>query len=111
MTTAQKHDSMPIYVSYLTFGNFLDWLKEMTVVPSQIDRSLWSAKFNGSNGSQLMVGLRFLGLLEGERPTPTLEPLAMADDEARKVLLTAVLEQAYSTGRHKNRNSLAGTWH
>lgn len=93
--TTQKHDAMPIYVSYLTFGNFLDWLKEMTVVPSQIDRSLWSAKFSGGYGAQLMVGLRFLGLLDGERPTPALEPLAMADDVERKELLRAVLEHAY----------------
>ena len=62
MTTAQKHGSIPIYVSYLTFGNFLDWLKEMKVLPSQIDRSLWSIKFPGSHGAQLMSGLRFLGL-------------------------------------------------
>ena len=94
MATAQKTE-LPIYVSYLTFGNFLDWLKEMTVVPSQIDRSLWSVKFSGSNGAQLMSGLRFLGLLDGERPTPALEPLAMADDTARLELLRIVLEGAY----------------
>ena len=92
---AQAHGPIPIYVSYLTFGNFLDWLKEMKVVPSQIDRSLWSTKFSGSNGAQLMSGLRFLGLLDDESPTTGLEPLAMADDATRKDLLRAVLEQAY----------------
>ena len=95
MTTAQKHGSIPIYVSYLTFGNFLDWLKEMKVLPSQIDRSLWSIKFSGSHGAQLMSGLRFLGLLDDESPTASLEPLAMADDATRMDLLRAVLEQAY----------------
>ena len=95
MVVEQAQGGIPIYVSYLTFINFLDWLKEMTVVPSQIDRSLWSSKFSGSNGAQLMVGLRFLGLLEGEKPEPELEPLAMADDASRKQLIKAVLERAY----------------
>ena len=91
MTTAQAPGPIPIYVSYLTFGSFLDWLKEMKVVPSQIDRSLWSIKFSGSNGAHLMSGLRFLGLLDDESPTTGLEPLAMADDATRMDLLRAVL--------------------
>ena len=95
MTAAQAQGPIPIYVSYLTFGNFLDWLREMNVVPSQIDRSLWSRKFSGSNGTQLMSGLRFLGLLDDESPTTGLEPLAMADDPTRMGLLRSVLEQAY----------------
>ena len=102
MTTAQAHGPIPIYVSYLTFDNFLNWLKEMKIVPSQIDRSLWSSKFSGSNGSQLMSGLRFLGLLDDESPTTGLEPLAMADDATRKDLLRAILEQAYGEGLIKD---------
>lgn len=95
MTMAQKPGGIPMYASYLTFTNFLDWLKEMKVVPSQIDRSLWSSKFSGGNGAQLMTGLRFLGLLNGEHPSQALEPLVMADDINRKELLKAILEQAY----------------
>ena len=45
----------PIYVSYLTFANFLDWLKEMPVIPSRIDRSLWGSKFSGTNRAKLML--------------------------------------------------------
>ena len=95
MTMAQKPGGIPMYASYLTFTTFLDWLKEMKVVPSQIDRSLWSSKFSGGNGAQLMTGLRFLGLLNGEHPSQALEPLVMADDVNRKELLKAVLERAY----------------
>ena len=98
MAMAQKQGQLPMYASYLTFTNFLDWLKEMKVVPSQIDRSLWSSKFSGGNGAQLMAGLRFLGLLNGEHPTKSLEPLVMADDVNRKELLKTVLEQAYGEG-------------
>jgi hypothetical protein len=84
-----------MYVSFATFTTFLDWIKDMTVMPSQIDRSLWGPKFQGGTGGQLMVGLRFLHLLDGERPTPMLENLARADSTGRAQLMTKVLADAY----------------
>ncbi len=89
-----ENSRTPTYVSYLTFANFLDWLKEMQGTPSRIDRSLCS-KFSGTNRAKLMLGLRFLGLLDGDRPTSALENLAMADDVDRKTLLMAILRGAY----------------
>lgn len=86
---------LPIYVSYSTFTTFLDWLAEMPVIPSQLDRSLWSPKFSGGTGSQLMGGLRFLGLLIGEKPTDRLEPLVRADATTRKNLMHDLLREAY----------------
>ena len=86
---------IPIYVSYSTFTTFLDWLAEMPVTPTQIDRSLWVGKFSGGTGSQLMSGLRFLGLLDNERPTDHLEPIIRADSTGRKQLLEALLKDAY----------------
>ena len=59
----------PPYISFMTMRTFLDWLGEMPVTPSQIDRSLWIRKFNGSTGPQLLSGLRFLGLLDENKPT------------------------------------------
>jgi hypothetical protein len=85
----------PIYSSYLTLGTFLDWLKGMPVMPSQIDRSLWSTKFSGTGGAQLVAGLRFLRLLEEDRPTATLTELVEADPADRKELLRRVLRTAY----------------
>ena len=86
---------IPMYVSYSTFTTFLDWLGEMPVTPTQIDRSLWTGKFSGGTGSQLMSGLRFLGLIDGERPTDHLEPIVRADSTQRKQLLAALLKDAY----------------
>lgn len=85
----------PIYVSYLTFINLLDWLREIKTVPSQFDRSFWGHKFSGSGGGQLMAGLRFLGLLDGDRPKDELETLAFASDAERKDLLTQLLKDVY----------------
>lgn len=85
----------PIYVSYLTFTNLLDWLREVRTLPSEFDRSFWGGKFSGSTGTQLMSGLRFLGLLNEERVMPELEALALADDDERKKLIANLLRSAY----------------
>jgi hypothetical protein len=85
----------PIYVSFLTFNNLLDWLRELKTIPSQFDRSFWGDRYSGSTGLQLMSGLRFLGLLEGDVPQDGLETLAMATNEERKVLLAQLLRERY----------------
>ena len=95
MTDKTDATPLPIYVSYSTFTTCLDWLKEMNVTPSQIDRSLWGGKFAGGNGSQLMVGLRFLGLLDDEKPTERLEGLVRADAAQRKERLADTMRAAY----------------
>ena len=87
----------PIYVSHLTFVNFLDWIREMKVTPTQVDRSLWESKFSGGTGSQLMAGLRFLGLLHGEAPTGQLEGLVHANAQDRKQLMQGILRRVYGT--------------
>lgn len=100
MTTAKKEDEKdrvsPPYVSYPTFVTFLDWLKEMPVMPSQLDRSLWAQKFAGSTGSQLMSGLKFLGLLGANNaPTGRLAELAHATNTDRKALMKGTLQETY----------------
>lgn len=95
MSTERETHLIPMYQSYSTFTTFLDWLKEMPVMPSQIDRSLWTPKFAGGSGGQLMAGLRFLKLLDGEKPTEKLQELVEADTAHRKQLLAQVLRDAY----------------
>ena len=95
MATAASHQILPPYISFSTFTTFLDWIKEMPVTPSQIDRSLWETKFAGSVGGQLVPSLRFLWLLDGNSPTQTLDDLARADDDSRKQLLGRCLRRAY----------------
>jgi hypothetical protein len=85
----------PIYVSYTTFVTLLDWLRDMKVIPNQLDRTLWAPKFAGSTGVQLMSGLRFLALLYDEAPMPRLEQLAMASNEDRKPILADMIRDQY----------------
>jgi hypothetical protein len=85
----------PIYVSYLTFTTLLDWLRDAKIIPSQFDRSYWGGKFSGSTGAQLMSGLRFLGLLNGDKPDDRLESIAFASDDERPALIRALLEDVY----------------
>lgn len=85
----------PTYVSYSTFTTMIDWLKGMDKLPSRIDRSLWASKFSGSNGAQLVGGMRFLGLLNGDTPEPRLRELVRAGKDERKTLLEAMLREAY----------------
>lgn len=95
--TETKAKDSPTYISYTTFITFLDWVKEMKVTPSQLDRTLWGPKFAGSTGVQLMSGLRFLGLTTGSdnNPTPALDKLARADKEGRDAQMRELLKQAY----------------
>ncbi len=85
----------PMYASFVTFTTLLDWLAEMPTIPSKIDRSLWSQKFNGSNGAQLVAGMRFLGLLEGETPQKKLIGLVRASGDERRDLIEQMLRDAY----------------
>ena len=94
---SDERERRPAYVGYTTFETFLDWLGEMDPIPRQLDRSLWGSKFSGGNGAQLMVGLRFLGLLDGEQPMETLVTLAKANPDQRTAHLQAVIRNAYGS--------------
>ena len=62
------------YVSYRTFRNFLELLKEG--LPSRIDRSVWGPRYSGTTGQQLMTALKSLNLInENGTPNNTLENL------------------------------------
>ncbi|MSQ34164.1 MAG: hypothetical protein EXR60_07115 [Dehalococcoidia bacterium] len=84
----------PPYVSFVTFKNFLEWLKDVGV-PVRMDRSFWERKLAGGTGAQMMTAFRFLGLLDGERPTLELQGLVSATSPENKQLLGAVLRSRY----------------
>ncbi len=84
----------PPYVSFVTFKNFLEWLKDVGV-PVRMDRSFWERKLAGGTGAQMMTALRFLGLLDGERPTPEFQSLVSATSPENKLLLGTVLRSRY----------------
>jgi hypothetical protein len=85
--------SLPPYVSYRTFRNFIDGLQ--MGMPSRIDRSYWGERLSGSNGIQLMTALRFLGLIDSDGiPQTRLRQLV----SARGIQRSEVLKQiAYTT--------------
>lgn len=90
-----KSATPPPYVSYLSFVGFIDWLGTLPRVPDQLDRSLWGGKYSGATGSQLMGALRFLGLIDGNRPTGELRTLVAATGSERSALLLEQLRRAY----------------
>ena len=74
----------------------LDWLRSEGV-PLRFDRSFWQAKFSGSTGTQLVAALRFLGLLQDDRPLPDLESLVDAATDERRFILKELLKDSYAT--------------
>ena len=97
MTTdaTPKSATPPPYASYLSFVGFIDWLGTLPRVPDQLDRSLWGGKYSGATGSQLMGALRFLGLVDGNRPTSELRALVAATGNERNALLLEQIRRVY----------------
>ena len=85
----------PPYVSFNTFKTLLDWLK-VEGVPLRLDRSFWHDKFSGSTGSQLMASLRFLGLLQANKPLPELESLVQAQSDSKPLILKTLIQNSYT---------------
>lgn len=87
-------NSIPPYVPYRTFRNFLEQLREG--IPARIDRSVWGARYSGSSGIQLMTALKVLELVDEDgRPQPRLEQLVKAEGDERRRLLRSILEAHY----------------
>ncbi|MBK15319.1 MAG: hypothetical protein CL770_01350 [Chloroflexi bacterium] len=85
----------PPYISFNTFKTLLYWL-EKEGVPLRIDRSFWKEKFSGANGSKLMGALRFLGLLDGDKPTKELEILVNSSlGDERSQIFVNILTKSY----------------
>jgi hypothetical protein len=88
--------STPVYAAYATLMSALDNLRTHGI-PSTgiIDKSLWDTQ-SGAVQSQLLLALRFLGLIdEQNRVQPDLPVLAKASPEQRKVLLKPIIETKY----------------
>ncbi len=89
-----RSGKLPPYVSYRTFHNFVDGLEQG--IPARIDRSYWSDKLSGSTGTQLMVALRFLGLIDtGGAPTTQLKQLAVTKGNRRAEIFREITNKAF----------------
>lgn len=82
------------YLSFTTFKNALDKLKEHDV-PTQLDNNYLYTFLNGSNARLFIAALKFFDLIDGDRqPNEKLERLATDIDE-RKALLKELLRSHY----------------
>ena len=94
MVSNKGRKSLPPYVSYRTFRNFIDGLQ--LGIPARIDRSYWGERYSGSSGIQLMTALRFLGLFDGSgTPTTRLRQLVSAKGAQRSEVLKQIGYDAF----------------
>ncbi len=94
MVAERGRKRLPPYISYRTFYNFIESLRQR--VPSRIDRSFWGDMLSGSTGTQLMAALRFLDLIdENGRPTQRLEPLVASRGEQRLKALHGIATNSF----------------
>jgi hypothetical protein len=86
----------PVYVPYATLISALDALRAHGIPRTgKIDKTIWDSQ-SGTIQAQLMLGFRFLGLIDEQRnATPVLQPLVQATGEDRKVLLRKLIEEKY----------------
>ncbi|PPD57736.1 DUF5343 domain-containing protein [Dehalogenimonas etheniformans] len=93
MTTSNSK-TLPPYVSYRTFWNFLDGLQ--AAVPARIDRSFWGDKLSGSTGGQLIGALKYLKMIDGNGvPTLRLKQIILTKGVQRSNLLKQLTQEAY----------------
>ena len=82
------------YLSFTTFRNALDKLKEYNV-PTPLDNSFLYTFLNGTNARLFVSALHFFNLIdENRRPTSELEKLA-TDVDNRKSILKELLKKHY----------------
>jgi len=97
MVSNKPRRHLPPYVSYRTFQNFIDGLKQR--MPARIDRSYWGDRLSGSTGTQLMAALRFLRLIDaGGVPTDRLRRLVSTRGSQRTELLREIAYEAFDFG-------------
>ncbi len=89
-----RQGSIPPYVAYSTFRNFLDGIRKKP--PTRVDKSLM-ASMSGTIRSQLMGALRYLDLVSpGGVPTESLRRLLRAETSDRPKVLREILTVRYS---------------
>lgn len=84
----------PPYISFTTFIGFLNRL-HTEGIPQFIDRHYWGPFMSGASGAQLMVALKFFGLIDPESSEPTDKLPALVDPEKRKGALREAINEAY----------------
>ena len=92
--TDTDNDRQPAYVSYPSFEGFLDWYRDNGHAEITVDISGYT---NKASASQLMVGLRSLGLVVDNVAQDHLGDLAGSEGERRQGLMESLLRDAYGS--------------
>ena len=93
--TDTDNDRQPAYVSYPSFEGFLDWYRDNGHAEITVDSI--SGYANKASASQLMVGLRSLGLVVDNVAQDHLGDLAGSEGERRQGLMESLLRDAYGS--------------
>ena len=93
--TDTDNSRQPAYVSYPSFEGFLDWYRDNG--PAEITVDGMSGYANQASASQLMVGLRSLGLVVDNVAQDHLGDLAGSEGERRQGLMESLLRDAYGS--------------
>ena len=85
----------PPSVSYKSFNRLMNMLQQNLF--TRIDLSYLSDKFSVRTGTNLILAIRFLNIIDhGNRPTPVLKLLAISTGEHHAALLRQVAYEAYA---------------
>ncbi len=92
---ATKNREIAPYIGWSTWNRLMERMK--TFIPPRLDRSYFSSLgFSGTQYSQAMRALAFLGLIdETKKPNEKLRQLVMGTAEGRKAILKGLMEAAY----------------
>lgn len=94
MAAQTEKTTKPPYVSFTTFTNLINRLREIGV-PSRIDASVFAGQ-SGSAISALLVGMRYLKLIDDAgNPMDEFRQLVDAKDEDRGPILKKILLDRY----------------
>lgn len=93
-TNNSESRTLPPYVSYRTFRNFLERMEDG--IPSRIDRSVMGGSMAGATVTQLLTALKALHLIDHNgKPKDSLEQLVAASGGERRSILEGILRNAY----------------
>ncbi len=82
-----------VYVGWNTFNNGMNRLVQ--AMPNRIDKTVFTGLAGGVQ-SQLLTGMRFLGLITKDgKPTDALRAFAVRDEPERKKQLAKILKDSY----------------
>ncbi|RZT04140.1 hypothetical protein SAMN05216319_4083 [Duganella sp. CF402] len=95
MASKPEKTLTPPIISFSSFVNFLNQLREHSHVPTRIDKTLMP-KASGSQTSGMLAALKYLALIDDAgKPYQQFHDLVMKDDAGRKEIFAAILKRSY----------------